>query len=135
MPYDQNITVTEIKRLLQYLEFFEGPADTFYQEVNGWRCETDQVLAFRKALGDTGFLMVFDWGAWIREHEVFRELDRDIGEYIKNADLETLRKLVTSYLRGDRFNEGLFLTIVINGNMKQILWRLRQLMEETSEEK
>ncbi|MCJ8010810.1 DUF6508 domain-containing protein [Paenibacillus sp. KQZ6P-2] len=125
------ITQTEINQLLVYLEFFQGPSGTFYKEVNGWRCEVDTLIAFRKALSDTGFTMVFDWGAWIREHEIYRDIERDIEKEIMNADLETLRKLVTSYVRGDRFNEGLFLAVAMSGKIKQILFRLRQISAET----
>lgn len=134
MPRDSVITRTEIDQLLQYFDFFAGPTEAFYKEVNGWRCETDTLLAFRKTLGDTGFTMVFDWGAWIREHEMFSNIERDIEEQIMKADMETLRKLVTSYVRGDRFNEGLFLAVAMDGKFKQILFRLRQLVEEISDE-
>lgn len=128
------ITKTEIHKLLQYLVFFQGPADTFYKEVNGYTCEAETMLAFRKELNDTGFLIVFDWGAWIREHEIYKDIDGDIEEHIMSADLETLRKLVTSYVRGDRFMEGLFITVAINRKIAQVLTRLQQFAYGGTEE-
>ncbi|GIP27203.1 hypothetical protein J23TS9_23330 [Paenibacillus sp. J23TS9] len=128
------ITATEIDRLIQYLEFFQGPADTFCREVNGYTCEAETILAFRKELYDTGFLIVFDWGAWIREYEIYKDIDGDIEEHIMSADLETLRKLVTSYIRGDRFMEGLFLAVAMNGKIAQVLTRLQQFAYGGTEE-
>ncbi|WP_136604855.1 DUF6508 domain-containing protein [Paenibacillus dokdonensis] len=134
MPNEAIITKTEIHRLIQYLDFFEGPADTFYREVNGYTCESETMLAFRKELYDTGFLIVFDWGAWLREHEIYKNIDGDLEEQLMNADMETLRKLVTSYVRGDRFMEGLFIAVAKNGKIAQVLTRLQQFAYGGTEE-
>ena len=69
-------------------------------------------------MSDTGFLMVFNWHEWLDRNEGFKDLNKDIQEEIKYADLETLRKLMTSYVRGDRFNEGLLERIVADGKLQ-----------------
>lgn len=45
------------------------------------------------------------------------------------VDLDTLRKLMTSYIRGDRFTDGLFEEVIISGHVTKILTRLRELMD------
>ena len=89
---------------------------------------SDEVRRFREALNETGFLLVFDWTSWLHEHEVYKDIDHNIQDQIRNADIKTLRKLMTSYIRGDRFNEGLFISAIANGHITNILLRLKELV-------
>lgn len=98
-----------------------------------YRFETEVVRNFVQELSNTGFMMVFDWSSWVAEHEIYRDIDRDIEDHLMQADLETLRKLVTSYVRGDRFTEGVWIRVLENGKMTQILKRLKMLREEMQE--
>jgi len=83
-----------------------------------------------KTLADTGFLMVFNWPEWLNRNEVFKDLNHDIQEEIKSADLDTLRKFMTYYVRGDRFNEGLLERMVADGKLQCILQRLREIRDQ-----
>lgn len=83
-----------------------------------------------QTLFETGFLMVFNWHEWLNRNEVFKDLNKDIHEEIKSADLETLRKLMTSYVRGDRFNEGLLERIVVDGKLHCIISRLQEIRDQ-----
>ncbi|MEC0201851.1 DUF6508 domain-containing protein [Paenibacillus lautus] len=127
MPYDSDLTASDVERLLSYLDYFQYPGSVFYHDVNGYRRESQEIRSFRKALDDVGFLMVFNWSEWLAENEVYRDLNNHIGISISCADLVTLRKLMTSYVRGDRFNEGLFISVCMKGHVAEILLRLRAL--------
>ncbi|MEK5057296.1 hypothetical protein BK126_16765 [Paenibacillus sp. FSL H7-0326] len=127
MPYDAVITSKEINILVEYLPYFEDPDSIFFTEKNGYLLESEEVLRFRKELDRTGFLMVFDWTAWISEHEIYRNVEHDIQDHIMKLDMEALRKLMTSYIRGDRFNEGLFIHAIIKGHITHILRRIKEL--------
>lgn len=127
MTYDADLTSADVDRLLQYLQYFQDPESVFYHEVNGYLRESKEIGSFRKALDDVGFLMVFNWSDWLMENEIYGNLDNEVASSIMNADLETLRKLMTSYIRGDRFNEGLFIHVCMKGHAAQILLRLREL--------
>lgn len=127
MPYDADLTSGDVDRLLQYLEYFQDPGSVFYHEVNGYMRESQEIGSFRKALDDVGFLMVFNWSDWLMENEIYKNLDHEVDSSIMNADLTTLRKLMTSYIRGDRFNEGLFIHVCMKGHAAKILLRLREL--------
>lgn len=124
------LTKTKINRLLSYIDYFQNTDHDYLQFVNGYPCESQEVIAFRKALDESGFLIVFDWRAWLSEHEIYKDIEQNIEEQIKNADIDTLRKLMTCYIRGDRFNEGLFAAVIQNGNVAQILHRLSELFPE-----
>ncbi|GAK39223.1 hypothetical protein TCA2_1711 [Paenibacillus sp. TCA20] len=127
MPYDAVITSKEINILVEYLPYFEDPDSIFFTEKNGYLLESEEVLRFRKELDRTGFLMVFDWTAWISEHEIYRNVEHDVQDHIMKLDMEALRKLMTSYIRGDRFNEGLFIQAIIKGHITHILCRTKEL--------
>jgi hypothetical protein len=132
MPYDADLTSADVDRLLQYLQYFQDPGSVFYHEVNGYMCESEEIGNFRKALDDVGFLMVFNWSDWLMENEIYRNLDHEVASSIMNADLETLRKLMTSYIRRDRFYEGLFISVCMKGHAAHILLRLRELKDTLS---
>lgn len=122
--------VLQIKRLTNYLEFFQNDRSAFFTESKGWRIESPEVSQFRKELYDTEFLLVFDWVQWISENDEFKNVNNNVQDKIRNADLETLRKLMTSYIRGDRFNEGLLIDVILKGHVTNILLRLQELINE-----
>jgi len=99
--YDKEITPQDIEKILKlYAKSTElAGADQLDGRLQEFTVE------LTKTLSDTGFLMVFNWHEWLDRNEGFKDLNKDIQEEIKYADLETLRKLMTSYVRGDRFNE------------------------------
>lgn len=127
MPSNGSITKEEIKKLIDYLEFFQNTDSIFFTEEKGYWVESSEVSEFRKQLSDTNFLIVFDWVQWISDNKEFKDLNNDLYSEIMNADLETLRKLMTSYIRGDRFNEGLFINVILKGHVTNILLRLQEL--------
>jgi len=129
--YDKEITPQDIEKILKlYAKSTElAGADQLDGRLQEFTVE------LTKTLSDTGFLMVFNWHEWLDRNEVFQDLNKDIQEEIKYADLETLRKLMTSYVRGDRFNEGLLERIIVDGKLHCILQRLREIKEQLEEGK
>ena len=124
--YDKEITPQDIEKILKlYAKSKElvgaDPLDGRLQEFT---------VELMKTLADIGFLMVFNWHEWLNRNEVFKDLNHDIQEEIKSADLDTLRKLVTCYVRGDKFNEGLLERIVVDGKLHCILQRLREIRDQ-----
>lgn len=128
------IKVEAFNKLLQFVDFFQGLDAVVSEEEKRNRLEGDELEEFYNDLYDTGFLIVFDWKSWLNENEVYKNLENDIEEYIMKADLIMLRKLMTSYIRGDRFTEGLFNRVILNGHITKILIRLRVLMQSKTEQ-
>ncbi|MGG3279945.1 DUF6508 domain-containing protein [Paenibacillus solani] len=129
MTYNSNLSMTDMDRLLSYLDYFQDPDSVFGYEASGYMCQSQEVRNFCTTLDDIGFLLVFNWHEWLAQHEAYKDLDHPIASSIMNADLDTLRKLMTSYIRGDRFNEGLFIEVCRKGHIASILLRLRELRE------
>jgi Family of unknown function (DUF6508) len=121
------LTRTAIDSLLSYLDSFQEPDREVGSFINGYLCESEEVAAFRRELNECGFLLVFDWHAWLNENEIYKDIAQNIDEQIQNADIDTLRKVMTCYVRGDRFNEGLFVSVIQNGIVAKILQRIQQL--------
>jgi len=124
--YDKEITPQDIEKILKlYAKSKElvgaDPLDGRLQEFT---------VELMKTLADIGFLMVFNWHEWLNRNEVFKDLNHDIQEEIKSANLDTLRKLMTCYIRGDRFNEGMLKRVVTDGKLHCILSRLREIKEQ-----
>lgn len=128
------ITVEALNKLLHFIDFFQGLDAVISEEEKRNRLDCDEFDEFYNELCNTGFLIVFYWKSWLNENEVYQNIENDIEEHIMEADLVTLRKLMTSYIRGDRFNEGLFNRVIINGHITKILTRLRVIMQSKSEE-
>lgn len=80
---------------------------------------SDELSKLVQDLYDCGIVYDFDWGAWqdtaIRLFETPSELDK--------ADLNTLRKLLTTHVRKDRFCEGHLVEMVTTGHIAAILSR------------
>ena len=129
--YDKEITPKDIEKILKL--YAKSKELVGADQLDGRLQEFTAELM--KSLSDTGFLMVFNWHEWLNRNEGFKDLNKDIHEEIKSADLETLRKLMTSYVRGDRFNEGLLERIVMDGKLHCILQRLREIREQLEESK
>lgn len=76
------------------------------------------------------FTSPFDWQAEYREgHERLEDPD-----YIAQADLEELRKIMTAHIRIDRMSDGHLDRLVERGFWNHCLERLAQLHDEMDED-
>lgn len=119
----------EINKLLKFLDFFQRLDAVIIEEEKRKMLECDEIEKLYNELCNTGFLIVFDWKSWLNQNEIYKNIANDIEEHLMKADLDTLRKLMTSYIRGDRFSEGLFNEVIMNGHITKILIRLRELIQ------
>ncbi|MDF2192573.1 DUF6508 domain-containing protein [Paraflavitalea sp. CAU 1676] len=76
----------------------------------------------------TGFMERFDYNAWAE----IQGWDKIISpETLLAADFETLRKLITTHIRTDKFVQGHWDNLLINGYIIRFLARLQELYSET----
>jgi hypothetical protein len=95
-----------------------APEGQFPQYI--FSAEADEFIsAFGK------LIIPFDWPAWKEEAITLREDPTALA----NADLLTLRKLITTHLRAERFNEGHLAAQFENGHLLGILQRLKEIRE------
>ncbi len=76
-------------------------------------------------MSETGFIAPFDWSAEFSD----RLDDLTDDDLIKNADLETLRKLFTAHVRLNRFRQGYLDEIIKQGKWALMLSRLQWLYD------
>jgi hypothetical protein len=70
-------------------------------------------------------IIVFDWPAWSEEAPALMEDPAALAK----ADLLTLRKLITTHVRVERFNEGHLAGQFESGHLLAILYRLKELRD------
>lgn len=123
-----------IDSLLAYLPRFEIPSVRHYElttklslDPYAYSLDVDE---FVTALYETGFIYEFDWPTWLRSEGRQYLLPGALAE----ADLETLRKLLTAHVRQDRFCSGHLASILDSGHFVEILRRLGDLREEMGED-
>jgi hypothetical protein len=127
----QPISKDQIKAIIHFLPIFTSEGFQF----GHWTSEkgvfpyftlSREAHAFYKTLYDNGWIIPFDWGSW--QEEAVRYVNNET--LLKEADLETLRKLLTTHVRKDRFCEGHLDYMFECGHITAILERLQQLETE-----
>ena len=127
MSAHNNISNTSIDNILKYLPHFRDnkksfskidKEDLFYPYV--YSRETSE---FMSTIIKEEFTIVFDWVKWQEEAEkYFKE-----AELLKSADIMTLRKLMTMFLRKERFCSGFLNSVIDTGMILRILERLNAI--------
>jgi hypothetical protein len=124
----------QIDAVLEYLPTFERPG---YQ-AGEWRTREgsfpsfvyhSEVTDFIQTLYEQGFVIYLDWTSWREHAERYQSDSASLAE----ADLLTLRKLLTVHVRADRFVEGHLAGVFASGHIAAILRRLEQVRDEMAE--
>jgi O-acetyl-ADP-ribose deacetylase len=125
---DKNkITEKNINKILSFIKYFESKDSVFYTvdtlDLLYPHIYSQKVLDFEKALYEENIIYVFDWVSWHAEAEkYFKDT-----ELLKDADLDTLRKLLTLHARKERFCSGHLAHMIESGHFLNILKRLKDI--------
>lgn len=131
-----DLSLTQLDTILAYLPIFERPGYSFgeWQITRGvfpYWAASPEATAFVEALYRERLITPFDWGSWAAEARHYTEGG---GEALNTADLTTLRKLITSYVRADRFSEGTLASLFQSGQITAVLRRLGQIRDALAAE-
>lgn len=96
---------------------------------NMWRL-SEQAQEFTAALYENGWIADFDWPSW--QDEAVKYVGS--AEKMASADLETIRRLLTTHVRKDRFCDGHLAAMFENGHITALLRRLKELRPTVLEE-
>jgi hypothetical protein len=122
------VPLPRIQPLLAFRDLLEGPPEGF----GAWRAPEGQfpwyelsprALAFVAALDREGFVIAYDWDAWLQASPDYVAH----SELLADADLETLRRLLTAHVRADRFTDGHLAEMHRTGHLAAILRHLEEL--------
>jgi hypothetical protein len=119
--------------LLSYAGYFKVKGNSFYKyhggsdgEGNISHCSIEysrEVLNFIKEIYSSGFIYKGDYTDWKKKGDTPGE----ILSVIDSADFNTLKKILTFYIRGERFCDGLMASAIDNGIILRCLERLEKL--------
>jgi len=116
----------ELKPLLNLIPEIEGTKN--YGEMAGGVTENgvttlpysdhgEVVLRFLKAVYDIPIIVSFDWGSWDEGRKIVNNEDFDYD----TIDIPTKCKLITAFVRNDRFCDGVLIEVFESGVMLKIL--------------
>lgn len=114
-----------------FLPIFEAPGFVFgtWKEPtsNGGIAEmphvnlSEEASSFQRTVYESHFIIPFDWGEWIGTEEA--RILRDSPDALSSATAEQLAKLLTVFIRQDRFVEGALLEAFDTGILVAVLRR------------
>ena len=124
------LTEEDFDAILRFLPVFEREGFEFAEYNKGGEGQfpyysfSPEAHEFIQTLYDHNWIINFDWSAWVEEMGVER---LQAPEFIGAADLEVLRKLLTTHVRHDRFCEGHLPVTFKNGDITAILKRVNEI--------
>lgn len=127
--------LSRFEKLLPFLDAFEHPDFAFAYQGRGGPGRsrsptmTETALAFMKTAYDADCVEVFDWMSW-GDTDEGRKLLADPSE-IDRADARNLIRLLTFYLRQDRFVDGALARAFEQGALTAILRRAKALATQS----
>ena len=124
------IGARQLDAVLRFLPIFEESEYVFgeWHSPEGqlpYYAMSREAMDFVRALYDQQVVFTFDWTSW--QDEARRYFSDP--ESLETADLLTLRKLLTTHVRKDRFVEGHLGDMSERGHITAILRRLREIRE------
>ena len=129
--------IDRLRRLARHLPAFEAPGFRFGEWVPsreredgvivlGWYVPGPEAEAFLADLG--GWIVPFDWMTWASSPDGQALLGHP--EAVASASAEDLQKLMTVYVRGERFGEGTLENAFESGMLTAIVRRAGVLAVE-----
>jgi hypothetical protein len=119
-PYPP-FTDESIHRMLAFLPRFESgefrDVHSHYLQAGKDSRLVDELIS---EVYQSGFVLPFNWTDW-DWRQALASLD--------HSDLNVVRKLLTSFVRGDRFSGGALAGLCANGTVAAVLRRLKALVQ------
>lgn len=125
------IGLPQLDAVLKFLPIFEQPGYVFGEWHNPagkfpYYSMSPEVSDFIQTLYAQEIIISFDWPSWQEEAARYLSHPGAVGQ----ADLLTLRKLLTLHVRQDRFVEGHLAHMLKDGHITALLRRLNKIREE-----
>ena len=122
-----NISNNSIDKILMFLPYFKNINKSFYkvdkEDLFYPYSYNREVNEFMATLKKEEFAIVFDWVNWQDKAEkYFKD-----PELINTANIDTLRKLMTTFIRKERFCSGFLKSVIDTGMILRILERLNTI--------
>ena len=121
----------QLDAVLRYLPIFSQPGYVFgeWHMPEGqfpFYAYNDEVMEFIQELSNQDIVYVFNWVEWQEEAQRYMT----DPEALQQADLLTLRRLLVTHLRTDRFVEGHLASMMENAHITAILRRMSDIRDQ-----
>jgi ADP-ribosyl-[dinitrogen reductase] hydrolase len=132
---DPPLTPGNLQAVLKFLPLFEhpefSPGEWIAQEGHlPYFSYTSEVLDFIRTLSGNGFVQPFDWMKWREGVQLVNN-----PALLSKSNLQTLRKLLTTHVRADRFTEGHLAAMFETGHLTMILKRMAEIHHSRASER
>jgi hypothetical protein len=128
-----NLEYEDIKKLLQFIPFFESN-ETKYTVENELTFDpyrySEKFYDFIMLASESLAIVGFDWHTFYEEDPSFNK--GTLAGKVKEMDLHTIRKWMTTMIRLERFNSGTYAQMIDQGMFLAILQRIKQLLDDES---
>ena len=129
------VGIQQIDAILEYLPVFKSkdfqPGEWVEREGQFPYFDFSPVVeGFIHALYQHNIIIPFDWKSWSEEAQRYQS-DPDA---LEGSDLLTLRKLLTTHVRADRFVERHLADLFRNGHVAAILRRLKRIRDSMTDD-
>lgn len=119
--------MSHYKKLLDYIPYFENEDIVFCKRRLGFPEYDENLREFIRETYNSD-LLKSDYLDYLKDNGQ----DQDISKEIPSAEWEMLKSILTFYVRGERFSDGLWDTAVKEKVFLKILYRIRELGEQGS---
>lgn len=123
--------ITNLQNILKYKNYFENQENEFYSVKTEMSLidpyiYTKETSNFINDLYHENFIQPFDWAEFQKNNRKFFENP----DMLQEANIITLKKILTTIIRGDRFNSGFLAHYIDNNYLLNIIIRLNEIYEE-----
>ncbi|MDO8869643.1 MAG: DUF6508 domain-containing protein [Methanobacteriaceae archaeon] len=117
------LSLENIDAILEYIPYFESLKKECYKidpdkSLMDPYFYSEKTSEFINALYENNFIQALDWSEFNTLESV---------ENIEHTDIDTLVKILTAYIRADRFSSGSVANFIKEGHLLRILYRLREI--------
>ena len=124
MNENKPTTTAMIDQLLQFLPAFEEPNRQFIEKWQGYYpVYAADVTEFVRLAGDSWWM-----DTSYQPNEAGQMLADDA--VVQSANLDQIKTMLTFFIRGERFSDGHWGSLLANGRVQSLLHRLKMLRRE-----
>lgn len=121
-------------RLDKYIKYFSDTDKEFSRIVSGYRKYDDELYEFIDEVYESD-LIKYDYRPYLESLEYSKKIldivgTEEIKEYIDKADIETVKALLTYYVRWHRFDDDVWEWVAKEGIFHKLLIRIKGLFVE-----
>ncbi|AJI08366.1 C-5 cytosine-specific DNA methylase family protein (plasmid) [Bacillus cereus 03BB108] len=122
-----SLSKQQIESLREYMIIFENVEGL--KNLKNKESLQEILYRFEKFLYQNEFILNFDYISWGKTEKVDRYIKNE--NVVKEANLITIKKLLTYHLRMNRFYEGYLCDVIYIGHMSCIIRRLMKIAKDT----